>query len=210
MRNLRLDPIYPITTTRSLHGLNHLQLSRSYVAAEIGLFQVRDKLLEDSVLYEQLLRIAELCNESNTSFLVNDRVDLALASGAAGVHLGQTDVPAGVARRILGPDALIGISTHTREQFQEAQGEDVDYVALGPIFRTTTKESRYKPLGIEELRDLARYRRLPLVAIGGISIENVRDVWAAGADSVAVVSDVTNRRDPTARIFQYMDEWSRC
>ena len=147
MRNFRLDPLYPISTTKSLYGLSHLQLSKSYLAAGIGLFQIRDKVLEDSVLYEQLIKIAELCKESDTSFLVNDRMDLALASGASGVHLGQTDVPVEVARRILGPDALIGISTHTREQFLKAQGEDVDYVALGPIFSTITKKSRYKPLG---------------------------------------------------------------
>ena len=210
MRNLCLDPIYPISKTKSQFGLSHLQLAESYLKSGIRLFQIRDKVLEDADLYIQLLQVAERCSSSNTSFVVNDRIDLALASGAAGVHLGQTDLPAEAARRILGPDALIGISTHTREQFIAAQNEDVDYVALGPIFPTLTKTSPYDPLGIEMVRDLAAIRRLPLVVIGGINIDNVREVWRAGADSAAVVSDVADDKNPSARIQRYMDEWARC
>jgi len=210
MSKLPLDPLYPISTATSAFGLNHLQLVEKYLEAGIRLFQVRDKLSSDAALHQQLLQIKKLCQHSQADFLVNDRLDLALAAGAAGVHLGQTDLPVEAARRILGNDAIIGISSHTREQFMKAQLSDVDYVALGPIFTTTTKVSEYRPLGLDLLREIAEHKRHPLVAIGGIHLENARQVWQAGVDSVAVVSDVANHADPAARIRDYMDEWSRC
>ena len=210
MRKLRLGPLYPITKTKSKHGLDHFQLAELYLSSGIGLFQVRDKVLEDSTFYEQLHRIALLCRGYDALFLVNDRVDLALVSGAGGVHLGQMDLPVAAARSLLGPDAVIGVSTHTREQFLAAQKEDVDYVALGPVFPTSTKESEYQPLGLDIVSELAAIRIHPLVAIGGINIDNVREVWKAGVDSAAVVSDVADDQNPSARIQAYMDAWARC
>lgn len=210
MRELHLDPLYPITTETSASGSGHLHLVGKFLEAGIRFFQVRDKLLEDASLYKLLVRIRQLCSHTDARFIVNDRVDLALASGAAGVHLGQTDLPVDAARRILGGKAVIGISTHNREQFLRAQLAAVDYVALGPIFHSSTKESAIEPLGIESLQELARERRLPLVAIGGINLENVLDVWRAGADSVAVVSDIAAAENPSSRIQSYMDKWSLC
>ncbi|MGW8179542.1 MAG: thiamine phosphate synthase, partial [bacterium] len=158
----------------------------------------------------QLLKIKDLCGQSEAAFLVNDRIDLVLAAGAAGVHLGQTDLPVETARRVLGETAIIGISTHTPQQFLSAQTSDVDYVAVGPIFPTLTKASEYEPLGLDFVYQNAAYKKRPLVAIGGIHLENALQVWRAGADSVAVVSDLANQQDPAARIKDYLDEWSRC
>lgn len=187
-----------------------MQQVERFLAAGIRLFQVRDKLSSDALLHQQLLQIKKLCQTSKANLLVNDRIDLALAAGARGVHLGQTDLPVEAARRILGDKALIGISTHTLEQFIHAQASDVDYVAIGPVFPTLTKTSEYEPLGVDFLYQNAANKRHPLVAIGGINLENARQVWQAGADSVAVISDIANRQDPAARIREYMDEWSRC
>jgi len=198
-----LPPLYPITTYQA----GHLQLVEKYLSAGIRFFQVRDKFLDDCSLYQLLIQIRQLCTSSQARFIVNDRVDLSLASGAAGVHLGQKDLPASEARRLLGQEALIGVSTHNREQFLRAQRSNVNYVALGPIFPTPTKESAYRPLGIELLRELGRERKHPLVAIGGIRLENVMEVWRAGADSVAVVSDIAFAEDPEARIKSYLDRW---
>ena len=201
MRELHLDPLYPITSS----GQNHLLLVRTYLETRIQLFQVRDKELDDASLYDQLLQIKELCLQANARFIVNDRVDLALASGADGVHLGQTDLPVDVARRILGEGAIIGISTHNRAQFLEAQQSAADYVALGPIFSSSTKESAFPPLGTQALRELSYEKKRPLVAIGGIQLENVLEVWRSGADSVAVISDIAKAKNPHTRIRSYQD-----
>jgi len=210
MRELRLGPLYPITAMESALGSSHLQQVETYLDTGIRLFQVRDKLLDDEALYRQLLQIRQLCSAENASFIVNDRVDLAQASGAAGVHLGQKDLPVAAAREILGNESVIGISTHDREQFLEAQRADVDYVAVGPIFHTGTKESDNEPLGLDFLRAIAKKRNHPLVAIGGIQLDNVHQVWKAGADSVAVVSDIAASQDPANRIYSYLDRWQQC
>jgi thiamine-phosphate pyrophosphorylase len=210
MRELHLDAIYPITVSGPVTGLGHLKLVEKYLEAGVRLFQVRDKLLDDRSFYEQLLQINQLCSEVGGRLIVNDRVDLALASGAAGVHLGQTDLPVQIARRILGETAVIGISTHNSKEFLEAQNTPVDYVAIGPVFETSTKKSCNKPLGVDLLREIATQKKLPLVAIGGITLENVAEVWKAGADSVAVISDIADAGDPARRIQEYLDRRLEC
>jgi thiamine-phosphate pyrophosphorylase len=210
MRKLQLGPLYPITISDSESGTDHLRLAREYLKAGIHFFQVRDKQLSDRIFYQCLLQIRQISAKVNAEFLVNDRVDLALASGAAGVHLGQTDLPAEEARRILGEQAVIGISTHDRKQFLKAQTAPVNYVALGPIFETSTKKTHRQPLGVNLLRDLASERKLPLVAIGGIRLENAVDVWKAGADSIAVISDIAATSDPAFSIQKYLDKRSQC
>jgi thiamine-phosphate pyrophosphorylase len=205
MRELHLDPLYPITSAP-----DHVRLATEYLKAGIRFFQVRDKLLEDARFYQQLLEISKLCSQFGARFVVNDRVDFAMATGAAGVHLGQTDLPVLEARRLLGEQAIIGISTHNREQFLEAQSAPINYVALGPIFETSTKESANKPLGVEFLREVACERRHPLVAIGGICLENAMEIWRAGADSIAVISDITKSGDPARRIEEFLKKRKRC
>jgi thiamine-phosphate pyrophosphorylase len=137
-------------------------------------------------------------------FLINDRIDLALAARAHGVHLGQDDLPVRVARDLLGEEAIIGLSTHNRQQFLDAQSQDVDYIAMGPIFSTATKETENSALGVEALGELIADSRYPVVAIGGISLEKAPQVWTAGADSVAVISDIANAKDPARRVSQYL------
>jgi thiamine-phosphate pyrophosphorylase len=133
--------------------------------------------------------VAKLCREASVQFVVNDRADLARMMDAA-LHLGQDDLPPSAARRVMGSDALIGFSTHNETQLRAAREEPVDYLAIGPIFGTSSKENPDPVVGTEELRRLRRFTALPLVAIGGITRANALDVLKAGADSVAIIGDL--------------------
>ena len=204
MRHLKLGKLYPITASNNLNGLDHAQLVEQYLKGGTLFLQVREPALPASLLYPQLLKIRSLCQPLGAQFLVNDRVDLALAARAHGVHLGQDDLPVQMARDLLGKEAIIGLSTHNRQQFSDAQAQDVDYIAMGPIFSTSSKETENPPLGVEALGELIADSRYPVVAIGGISLEKAPQIWKAGADSVAVISDIANAADPAQRISRYL------
>ncbi len=204
MRHLKLGKLYPITASNNLNGLDHAQLVEQYLKGGTLFLQVREPALPDSLLYPQLLKIRSLCQPLGAQFLVNDRVDLALAARAHGVHLGQDDLPVQMARDLLGKEAIIGLSTHNRQQFSDAQAQDVDYIAMGPIFSTSSKETENPPLGVEALGELIADSRYPVVAIGGISLEKAPQIWKAGADSVAVISDIANAADPAQRVSKYL------
>jgi len=203
MRPPFLDPVYPLTHCPNAAGASHVGLARSFLQGGSRFFQFRAKDLPDRLLYEELREVAVECARHQARFIVNDRPDLALAGEAAGVHLGQTDLPVGVARRLLGNDAIIGLSTHTEQQFLEALREEVDYVAIGPVFESRTKPGANQPVGCETLARLTSMTQLPVVAIGGITLENVSQVWEAGAASAAVISDIVGSPDPSLRIRQY-------
>lgn len=139
------------------------------------------------------------------SVIVNDRVDLALMSGAAGVHLGQDDLKPSAARQLLGPGAIIGYSTHTAAQVHAAAAEPVTYIAIGPVFGTHTKTTGYEPVGLALVAEAARLSRgLPVVAIGGITLDTAPEVLAAGASAVAVIRDLLAGGDPKARVAAYL------
>jgi thiamine-phosphate pyrophosphorylase len=152
-----------------------------------------------------------LCDEvvaagtaAGAQIVVNDRVDLARLSRAAGVHIGQEDVPPRAARQQLGPDAIVGLSTHTIGQLEAALREPVSYVAVGPVFGTATKDTGYQPVGLDLVREAAaRAAGLPIVAIGGITLERAPAVLAAGAAAVAVIGDLLAGSDPGARVAAY-------
>lgn len=204
MRPLQLGKVYPITDSGNRNALSHVELGGAFLEGGVRFFQVRDKFLSDRALYKQLLQIKDLCRRYEAQFIVNDRLDLALAAGADGLHLGQPDLPVAVARKWFAK-GVIGVSTHTLQQFQEAQSLDVDYVAIGPVFVTSTKESEYSPLGPEVVRNLISRAKHPVVAIGGINLEAAPLLWEAGVASVAVISDIVNAGDPAARVRQYLE-----
>jgi thiamine-phosphate pyrophosphorylase len=137
-------------------------------------------------------------------FIVNDRPDIAAMIGADGVHVGQEDLPPEEARRICGASRWVGVSTHNLEQLREANLTSVDYIAVGPIFPTGTKENPDPVVGIEFLRAARQLTRKPLVAIGGITIESAADVFGAGADSVAIIRDLLAAPDPASRAKEYL------
>jgi len=180
---------YPITD-RQLSGLSHAEQVARLADAGATLIQLRDKLAQPQEFYEAAREALEVARARNVKLIINDRVDIALALKADGVHLGQDDLPPAAARRILGPQAIIGFSTHSRDQAGRALDLPIDYIAIGPIFATATKPSSNVPVGLSglaEVRSLVGER--PLVAIGGITGENLRKVIAAGADLGAFIRD---------------------
>lgn len=183
---------------------SHVEQVREYADAGVRIIQVRDKLASSRALYETVVAALEITRPRGVRLIVNDRVDVALAAGADGVHVGQDDLPAESAREILGPLAIIGISTHSLAQAAAAAGLPVDYVAIGPVFATSTKANPDPVVGLEGLRAVRSAVTLPLVAIGGITLEKAPDVFAAGADSVAVVSDLRAGASVSERVRAYL------
>ena len=170
----------------------------------VRLLQVRNKAASARELLDQVEQIIKMAPEG-ARVIVNDRVDIALAAGAAGVHLGQTDLPAAAARYILGNDSIVGFSTHNLRQALEANNLPVDYVAVGPIFATSTKPNADPVVGLERLASICKVVQKPVVAIGGIQLENVREVFHAGAISVAVIRGLLSVSDVEARARQWVE-----
>ena len=148
--------------------------------------------------------MAALAHPAGALVVINDRVDVALAAGIRAVHVGQDDVPAAMVRRFLGPEGIIGLSTHTRAQVDAALYEPIDYLAVGPIFDTTSKDPGYDAVGLELIAYAASKTELPIVAIGGITLERARRVLDAGARSVAVIGDLLRTGDPAARVREFL------
>jgi thiamine-phosphate pyrophosphorylase len=183
---MQLPRIYPLTDTK-LTGLSHAEQLELLTLGGATLIQLREKHLSPRAFYEQ----AKLAARRRVQLIINDRADIALAVSADGVHLGQDDMPPDAARKLLGPNAIIGYSTHNIEQAIAATKLPIDYLAIGPIFATTTKTDTAPVLGLDGLTAVRRaIGTFPLVAIGGITHANARQVIQAGADSVAVISAV--------------------
>jgi thiamine-phosphate pyrophosphorylase len=188
-----LPRVYPITDT-VLSGLSHAEQVDRLVTGGATLIQLRDKHAAPRDFIRQAEAALRIARKHSVRLIINDRVDVALALGADGVHLGQSDLPVAAARDLLGDRAIVGISTHNLAQAEAAAGTPVDYVAFGPIFKTSTKENPDPTAGLEALRMVrAIVGSLPLVAIGGVTLANAHQAWDAGADAVssiaALVSD---------------------
>ena len=204
--SLSLPPLYHITGLLPSGG-SHTELVSLLAAGGATWIQVRDKRPPDAELLAAVSEAAALARARNVTLLVNDWLDVALAAGAAGVHLGQDDLSVEEARRRF-PGGIIGLSTHNLRQADAAGRLPVDYIAIGPIFRTATKTEN-APLGLEVLRQVRRSVSRPLVAIGGITPENALLAWEAGADSVAVISDIIGSGDPAGRTALYFSLWKQ-
>jgi thiamine-phosphate pyrophosphorylase len=176
------------------------------------LLQIRAKLTPGAPFLDAAARIVELAHASGAAVVVNDRPDIARLAGADGVHVGQDDLSPHAVRRVTGDGALVGLSTHTIDQLTSALREPVDYVAIGPVFGTSTKTTGYDTVGLDMIRRAAEpagTARLPLVAIGGITLERAPSVIAAGAASAAVIGDLLVTGDPEARVRAYIERLSR-
>lgn len=204
MGQLKLGRVYPITSSKNPQGFSHVELAHQFLDAGLRFFQVREKSIPDSLLHQQLLEIRALCVAKKAQFLVNDRADLALAAKADGLHLGQDDLPVEAARNLLGEEAIIGLSTHNREQFLRAQSQEINYVAIGPVFETSTKITENPSLGVRMIETLVRESRHPVVAIGGISLESAPALWEVGVQSVAVIHDIVAHPRPSQRLRDYV------
>jgi thiamine-phosphate pyrophosphorylase len=191
--------LYPLTD-RELSELTHVEQVQKLSDSGVKIIQLREKHLTSQEFYEQAKSALHVARQKGVKLIINDRVDIALALGADGVHVGQDDLPADAARRLLGDSSIIGVSTHSREQAEMAAQLPVDYVAIGPIFSTNTKLSSNKPLGLEGLAEIrVSIGSIPLVAIGGINSENAHKVLQAGANAVAVISDLWAPADGAAK-----------
>lgn len=186
--SFRPPRVYPITDTQ-ISGLSHAAQVASFAEGGATLVQLRDKHLPAFLFYEQAKAALAIAAEQGIQIIIDDRVDIALALGATGVHVGQDDLPPDAARRLLGEKAVIGYSTHSVDQAINALTLPIDYLAIGPVFTTLTKADPSPVVGLDGLRAVRQaVGNLPLVAIGGISPANARDVIDAGADSVAMIS----------------------
>ncbi|HJU92518.1 MAG TPA: thiamine phosphate synthase [Pyrinomonadaceae bacterium] len=196
-----LPRVYPLTDAQ-LSGLSHAEQVRLLSLGGATLIQVREKHLPAFELYGHTKAAVAVARTAGAQLINNDRVDVALAAGAQGVHLGQDDIPPEAARILLGNEAVIGYSTHNLEQALQALTLPIDYIAIGPIFETATKSDPSPTLGLEGLKTVRKaIGDVSLVAIGGISHTNAREVIEAGADCVAVISALLS--DP-ARITDAM------
>jgi thiamine-phosphate pyrophosphorylase len=195
--------LYAIVDPARAGGRLPAVVARELLSAGVRLIQFRDKHASSRQLYETCAELKELLRGSGCSLIVNDRADVARATDADGVHLGQDDLPVEMARRVLAPDRLIGCSTHSVGQVVEADRSTADYIAFGPIFPTASKENPDPLVGLEGLREARRVTRKPLVAIGGITLQNAREVLAVGADSVAVIGDLLNGPDIRGRAREF-------
>jgi thiamine-phosphate pyrophosphorylase len=181
-------------------------LARAYLNGGARLLQLRAKTLQSGAFLELAEAMVDDARMADAAVIVNDRADIAVLARAAGVHVGQEDlVPADV-RRVTGPDAAVGLSTHTDEQIGRALAEPISYFAIGPVFSTQTKTTGYEGIGVERVAEAARRGKgagLPVVAIGGITLATAPQVIAAGAASVAVIGDLMTG-DPEARVREYL------
>ncbi len=194
-----------ITDPELARGLSHLDIVRRAIEGGASMIQLRDKLAGLRQLLPQAREIADLCREREVCFIVNDRLDLALAVDADGVHLGQDDLPLAAARAVLGAERFLGVSTHSLEQAIQAAGDGADYLGIGPIFATATKATGYAPIGCDTIQQIRARIGLPLLAIGGITLGNVAGVIHAGATGVAVISAIVGADDIGTAARDFLD-----
>ncbi|WP_088890146.1 thiamine phosphate synthase [Leptolyngbya ohadii] len=197
-QKLRQSALYLVTSPSD----NLLEVVEAALRGGLSLVQYRDKDTDDLTRIDNAKRLKELCHRYNALFIINDRIDLALAVDADGVHLGQDDVPTAFARQLLGNQRIIGRSTHSPEELRRAIEEGADYVGVGPVYETPTKAGR-AAAGLDYVRHAASQASIPWYAIGGISADNLDDVLNAGAERVAVVRAIMAAEDPTLMV-QYL------
>ncbi len=204
---LLFPPLYAILDVAVVDSKAHIP----EVLAEngIGLIQLRDKHASPRAVFEASKDLVARLFAKGVRVIVNDRSDIAAMAGAGGVHVGQDDLPIEAARACCGGDLWVGVSTHNLEQYRLATSTSADYIAVGPIFPTATKANPDPVVGLDLIRAARRLTRKPLVAIGGITIQSAESVYRAGADSIAVVSDLLSAPKPGLRAAEYIGIASR-
>jgi len=203
----QLHGLYAIIDTQALQGRNPAEVANQVIQGGAKIIQLRDKILSKKELLPIAQQLKNLCTEHNVLFIVNDYLDIALAADADGLQLGQEDLPIKAARKLLPIDKILGCSTHTVEQAKTAEAEGVDYIGVGSIYPTPSKETA-TVVGLDTLRQVRQAISLPIVAIGGINEDNAAEVMAAGADAVAVISAILQAESPQEAARQIADKES--
>lgn len=191
--------IYLVTDDGCLQGRALIDCVREALEGGVTLVQYRAKTASSAEMYAEALQLKALCDSFNVALIINDRLDIAMAVGAAGVHLGQDDLPCAVARKLLGEDYIIGVSAHNPAEAKAALQSGADYLGCGAVFGTATKADVQK-LGTDGLAAICREKGLPVVGIGGVTADNYREVRAAGADGAAIVSGILAQPDIRATV----------
>jgi len=187
-----------ITDESVQETFSHEDIANMAVTGGANMIQFRDKNRPASELVSMATSILAICRQGNAQFIVNDRVDVTKAVDADGVHLGQRDIPVAAARRLLGPDKLIGGSASTLKEAVQHQEDGADYVGFGHVFATGSKTKAYAPVGLEALEQVVEELSIPVIAIGGMSMENIESVLATGVHGIAVIGTVCQAADPAA------------
>jgi thiamine-phosphate pyrophosphorylase len=190
-------------------GWSVIDLARAYIESGATFLQLRAKTRSSAWLLEAADQLVAMTPPTGARIIVNDRADVARLAGASGVHVGQDDLAPEAVRRLIGANRIVGLSTHSVAQIDHAVTQPIDYLAIGPVFGTASKNTGYDAVGlrlVEEAAKRAKPRGLPVVAIGGITLDRAADVIAAGADAVAVIADLLATGDPRARVSQYLDK----
>ncbi len=208
MAPFTLPPVYPILDTATLDrlGLDPIAAAEAFIEGGANILQIRHKTFWSRETFSLAENIAALCESAGITFVVNDRADYAAILGAA-LHLGQDDLSPADARRVIGPDTILGFSTHNPDQMAAAEKAAVQYVAFGPVFPTVSKERPDPTVGIAGLKAGRALTQKPLVAIGGITRDNAFTCWSAGADSVAVIADLYPNPCTKKTLRDRMTEW---
>ncbi len=201
VKNLESADIYGLTAEEFSLGRDNITVVEEMIKAGIKIIQYREKDKKARDMYRECLKIKEMTTAAGVTFIVNDRIDLAMAVDADGVHIGQGDLPPEVVRKLIGRDKILGLSTHAPAEAQHAvQSGIVDYIGVGPIFATKTKKDVSDPVGFDYLDYVANNIKLPFVAIGGIKVSNVREVVNHGAQMVAMVTEIVGAEDIVSRV----------
>ncbi len=188
--------LHVLTDTVLQSRFSHAELTRLAIAGGADTIQFRQKGGPTREMIEVAKEMRDLCGEAGVLFIVNDRIDVAIASGADGVHLGQDDFPIPLARELLGKGAVIGGSAVTLAEAKKCHSEGADYVGFGPVYPTTSKDDAGPVTGLARLREVVENIPVPVIAIGGVVVENAREVLEAGALGIAVISAVCCQPDP--------------
>jgi len=187
--------LYCITSEEHSRGRNNIEVVREMIKAGVKVIQYRDKEKKLLQKYNECLKIREMTKEAGVTFIVNDHVDIAILVKADGVHIGQDDLPIEKVRELVGEEMIIGISTHSPKQAEEAVKRGADYIGVGPIYKTYTKKDVCEPVGLDYLRYVVRNIPIPHVAIGGIKQHNMHEVIECGAKCIAMVTEIVGADD---------------
>lgn len=197
--------LYVITGEQFYQDRNYLEVIEEAIQGGADIVQLREKNKSKRELLQMAKELKKLTSKYNVPFIVNDHLDIALAVDADGIHIGQDDLPLAEARLIMGPDKIIGISTHALEEAIEAEKNGADYIGVGPVFETKSKVDVVDPVGLEYVKEVVTHTSIPFVAIGGIKLHNLDDVLEAGAKRICVISAIVGAEDVKGTAFAFSE-----
>lgn len=200
--------LYLVTNSKNKRNQEFLDIIEESIKGGVSIVQVREKELDLIPFYEKAKAVKEITDKYNIPLIINDRLSIAIGLGADGAHVGQDDIDGSIARDILGPDRILGISAQTVEQAKKAEKDGADYIGCGAVFPTSTKEDA-DSVSIEEFKKIKEAVNIPVVAIGGIRIDNVKDLKGTNADGISVVSAIMDAEEPKEASEKLLEEFKK-